>query len=731
MQGLKPTMELLKTGDTNAVNFYNEKAIPLYNDFLNTLSRLIQLRVDAVGEEYNLAQSRFQTILYISIGLIVFGLLITALVSNAITRGILKSIILAQNVAEAVAQGNLTSKIDTRVNDETGAMLQAMQTMQDTLVNFAQAQQVMAKKHADGWISEEIDTSQFKGAYQDIAKSMNDLVQSHIAVKMKVVEVVTQYSKGNFEPDMDRLPAEKAKITEAIDAVKASFLAVSNEVSIIASAGVQGNFSQRANTDNFDFLFKTMLTDLNNLVGAVDNAFNGIIRISGAISDGDLTQSFKKEYPGLYGLVGNSLNKTVASLNKFMSEIKDSTETVNSAAREIAAGNNDLSLRTERQAASLEETAASMQELTSTVQANSENASHANELAHFSTDIARRGVAVIERVVARMEDINDSSRKVVNIIDVIDGIAFQTNILALNAAVEAARAGDQGRGFAVVATEVRNLAQRSASAAGEIKALIGDSVEKVEDGANLVARAGKTMEEIVSSIQEVTVAIAQITTASFEQTAGIQQVNHAITEMDNVTQQNAALVEQAAAAAESLEEQARTLHFALQHFSIDETQITAIEAKKPATDVKPKTTTSEKKQIILDIDLDNALKKHSAFKMTLRSAIVNKEPLDAVKMKRVDCCDFGKWLLNDKTQSQVGNLSSYQECVERHTDLHHSAAKIAEVINAKRYDEANQMLNSADSDFLKASQGIGSAIMRLIKDTDNNSVDAEKKTIHR
>ncbi len=239
--------------------------------------------------------------------------------------------------------------------------------------------------------------------------------------------------------------------------------------------------------------------------------------------------------------------------------VRNGTDTIATASGEIAAGNLDLSSRTEQQASSLEETASSMEELTSTVRQNAENAGQANQLAINASEVAQRGGTVVSEVVQTMEQINESARKIVDIIGVIDGIAFQTNILALNAAVEAARAGEQGRGFAVVATEVRSLAQRSAAAAKEIKSLIGDSVDKVESGSKLVAQAGSTMDEVVASVRRVTDIIAEISAASQEQSAGIEQVNQAITQMDQVTQQNAALVEEAAAAADSLQEQAGNL----------------------------------------------------------------------------------------------------------------------------------------------------------------------------
>lgn len=247
------------------------------------------------------------------------------------------------------------------------------------------------------------------------------------------------------------------------------------------------------------------------------------------------------------------------SLVSIVGQVRVGTDTIATASREIATGNLDLSSRTEQQASSLEKTTASMKELTTTVKQNADNAREANKLAASASDVARQGGVVVAEVVNTMSSINDSAKKIVDIISVIDGIAFQTNILALNAAVEAARAGEQGRGFAVVASEVRSLAQRSAAAAKEIKTLIGDSVEKVEVGSKLVGQAGATIDEVVSSVRHVTDIIAEISAASQEQSTGIEAVNLAIIEMDGMTQQNAALVEEAAAAAQSLQDQAGEL----------------------------------------------------------------------------------------------------------------------------------------------------------------------------
>ncbi|WP_326912749.1 MULTISPECIES: methyl-accepting chemotaxis protein [Chromobacterium] len=345
---------------------------------------------------------------------------------------------------------------------------------------------------------------------------------------------------------------------------------IEREVAGIVSAASAGEFGKRIDVEGKQGFFRLLSEGVNQLMGVTSQGLADIAGVLGALAGGDLTRSISADYQGLFGQLKADSNATVDKLKEIVANIKDSTDTINTAAREIAAGNANLSSRTEQQAASLEETASSMEEITSTVRQNAENARKANSLAIGASDIAARGGKVVGDVVSTMNEINDSAKKIVDIISVIDGIAFQTNILALNAAVEAARAGEQGRGFAVVASEVRSLAQRSAAAAKEIKLLIGDSVDKVESGSRLVDEAGRTMDEIVVSIRRVADIMSDISAASAEQSSGIEQVNLAVTQMDENTQKNAALVEQAAAAAESLEEQARYLSGAVAVFRLDE-----------------------------------------------------------------------------------------------------------------------------------------------------------------
>ena len=350
---------------------------------------------------------------------------------------------------------------------------------------------------------------------------------------------------------------------------------VEQEVAEIVDAAAMGVLTMRIGLDDKQGFFASLSAGINNLLETTQKALETTSEVLNRVAKGDLTRTVEDDYTGIFGQLKDDTNTTVERLREVVGRIKEASDAINTASKEIAAGNQDLSSRTEEQASSLEETASSMEELNATVKQNADNAKAANDLAHRSNEIASRGGEMVKRVVTTMGDIQDSSRKIADIIGVIDSIAFQTNILALNAAVEAARAGEQGRGFAVVATEVRNLAQRSATAAKEIKALIAESVDKVEGGAKLVQQAGSTMDEVVNSFQRVAALVGDITAASREQSAGIEQVTQAVSQMDEVTQQNAALVEQAAAAAESLEEQAQGLVQAVGSFTLAQAELPA------------------------------------------------------------------------------------------------------------------------------------------------------------
>lgn len=344
-------------------------------------------------------------------------------------------------------------------------------------------------------------------------------------------------------------------------------IAIEREIDIMVEAANKGDFSRNLSVEGKEGFFLNLSRGLNTLVSTMEVALNDVVRMLGAMAKGDLSERITRDYDGAFGELKRDANATADKLTEVITKIRISASAIASSADEIAQGNADLSQRTEEQASSLEETAASMEQMTSTVRQSADNAMKANAMTVAAQKLARDGGRVVEEAVEAMEEINKSSKRISDIISVIDEIAFQTNLLALNAAVEAARAGEQGRGFAVVAGEVRNLAQRSAAAAKEIKDLIRDSSGKVEDGTNLVNQSGDVLRQIVASVDEVTVMMQEIAAAANEQSSGIEQVNTAVTQMDEMTQQNAALVEEASAAGQAMSDQARAMNKVVEFFS--------------------------------------------------------------------------------------------------------------------------------------------------------------------
>ncbi|MFD1070510.1 methyl-accepting chemotaxis protein [Luteimonas composti] len=514
--------------------------------------------------------------------LLVVALLIATAAALLITRSIVRPLAEVMATANAVARGDLDRPISVSERSELGALADSMRQMVGTLNRYVGAQRDMKSAHDAGAIGHRLAADEFPGAYGAMAAGVNDLVASHIALNREVVDTVARYASGDLSRDIERLPGEKARITEAIDAVKRSMLDSNAEVRRVVEAAVAGDFAQRGDAERFEFAYRELIEQLNRLMAATDASLTEVGSLLAAVAEGDLTRQADTSLPGQFGKLAADANGTVHKLAEVVAQIRSGSDAINSAASEIAAGNDDLSRRTEQQAAALEETASSMEELTSTVRQTADNARQANQLAIGAVDVASRGGEVVGKVVETMSAITESSNRIGDIIGVIDGIAFQTNILALNAAVEAARAGEQGRGFAVVAAEVRSLAQRSAGAAKEIKQLITDSTDKVRHGNELVGEAGRTMGEIVTNARKVTDIIADISAASQEQSAGIEQINQAITQMDEGTQQNAALVEEATAAARSMEQQAGQLVQTVAVFRMQDTPAGQPAAPAPA-----------------------------------------------------------------------------------------------------------------------------------------------------
>ena len=430
--------------------------------------------------------------------------------------------------------------------------------------------------------------------------------QDMVARREEIEKTLIGYEKSNVFNDTDksmlledrRVIAEYFTLVEKIsttfkesNAEEATKLLIANQPTINAAVdkiikhreynrmlGVNGNEIALKTQKNANWmsialgLFALVITSAIalSLTRKIKTSLDQAIGVAEKIADGDLTTQIHVSGNDEIAQLMTSLSVMSKNLENICTELRHSTDAISTASTEIASGNLDLSSRTEQQAGALEETASSMEEMTSTVKQNSDNANHASKLAHTASTVATEGGKIVYEVVDTMGEINDSAKKIVDIISVIDGIAFQTNILALNAAVEAARAGEQGRGFAVVATEVRNLAHRSASAAKEIKTLIDTSVEKVDAGSKLVHQAGVAMSNIVSSIKKVNDVVNEISSANHEQSEGIEQINQAVIQMDETTQQNAALVEQAAAAASSLQDQAHKLKEVVSVFKLND-----------------------------------------------------------------------------------------------------------------------------------------------------------------
>ncbi|WP_301332245.1 methyl-accepting chemotaxis protein [Azonexus sp. R2A61] len=602
--------EILRAEDQAALTAFAARELyPAIDPISDKVGELVALQLNNAASDIDVAHQEIAAFQWrLAMLLLVFAVL-GILLALGLAAGIRRPIEAATRFFRGIAEGRSDIRIDVERRDELLAIADAARSMQIKAGVDLNEMQVLA---AEGLrIKMALDGA---GTPMTIADESNQLIYMNAAaealwramepqMRERVpgfsVSQMRQYRLPDFFDDLAVKAAYSAELSEprTLDVAmcgrslrvtatpvrnkdgrylgrasqwldRTQEVAIENEVGTIVGAAARGDFSHRVAVDGKHGFFLRLASDLNTLLQTSQQSLDEIVGVLSAIAEGDLTCSVTAEYQGTFGQLKDGANRTASRLREIIERLRLSADAINVAAREIASGNQDLSSRTEEQASSLEETASSMEQLTSTVKQNADNARQANQLAENAQQVATRGGEVVAEVVHTMNDIQQASRRIADIIGVIDGIAFQTNILALNAAVEAARAGEQGRGFAVVASEVRNLAQRSAAAAKEIKLLISDSVARVESGNKLVEQAGTTMDDVVAGIRGVAGIMADIAEASREQSSGIEQVSLAVSQMDEVTQQNAALVEQAAAAAESLEEQAETLVRAVSVFRV-------------------------------------------------------------------------------------------------------------------------------------------------------------------
>ena len=611
-EGLQATMDLLNAGKTDeARKVFFEKAEPLNTKVVEHVNKLRIFHVEEAKQEFADSTLRYENSRSIAIGLIVAGLLLSVAAATTLIRSITRPLNQASDIFMRMSQGIYGNFVDITRNDETGKFMQSLEVMQTKLgFDVAEAarqadetlrikialdnvstgvmiannertiiyannavqrilkgaesaiRQQLPSFDADRMIGVNIDTFHKHPEHQ--AKLLANFTETHTAN----LEIGGRYLRVTASPVINARNDRLGAVAEWLD--RTNEVMVEKEVANIVDGALRGDFVTRISLEGKEGFFKQLSEGLNQLSEVTQTGLTDVARVLQLVAAGDLTEQITADYKGIFGQLKDDTNTTIERLREVVGNIKEATDAIDTAAKEIAAGNQDLSSRTEEQASSLEETSSSMEQLNATVRQNADNAKQANELAKRSNDGVVKGGQVVKQVVVTMGEIQASSKRISDIIGVIDGIAFQTNILALNAAVEAARAGEQGRGFAVVATEVRNLAQRSATAAKEIKTLIAESVDKVESGAKLVHQAGATMDEVVVSFQQVARLVTDIASASREQSAGIEQTTLAVSQMDEVTQQNAALVEEAAAAAESLEEQARGLVETVNMFKLAE-----------------------------------------------------------------------------------------------------------------------------------------------------------------
>jgi len=618
------TMRLAAEGrfQDSARNMQVDAAVK-FTAVLGTLDRLQTLQADVAKTEYQNAQSDYQQAIIIDGILMAGGLLLAIGLAVVIVRSVAGGIVTMTAAMSDLAAGKLETPIPAlQQHDEIGAMAQALQVFKQNAID---------KRDADH-------------------------------ARRKQAETLRQAE-------------EIQRQTEA---------AIVAEVAALAKAAAEGDMEQRIETADKDGFLLTLCQSVNSMVGRTGHALGEVAQVLGALANGDLTKRITGDYDGIFGRLKTDLNQTAEKLSAIVGTIGQATKTITTSASEVAAGSQDLSERSEQQASALEETAASMEELAATVRQNAANAQAANQLAADARNVATGGGQVVADAIAAMSRIEGSSKKIEDIVGMIDEIAFQTNLLALNAAVEAARAGEAGKGFAVVAQEVRNLAQRSADASKEIKGLIGESSTQVRSGAELVKSAGDTLADILGGVKRVADIVADIASASSEQASGIDQVNSAISQMDEMTQQNAALVEESTAAAQALAHAAQGLEEQMAFFVVDSSSSGGMRHHAA---------------LVRSTKID-----HETFCRSVKETVAGHNKLAAAKLSDHHSCRLGTWYDGVK-EDKIKRSPHYTRLLDPHAQVH-AAGKRAlachEAGDARGCAQALREMEAASGAVMKA-----------------------------
>jgi methyl-accepting chemotaxis protein len=686
---------------------------------------------------------------------------------NATLDAVVSPLNVAANYVDRISKGDIPQKITDTYQGEFNHIKDNLNTCIDSINALVLDANALSKAAVAGNLSTRADASRHQGDFRKIVQGVNDTLDAVITPLNVAASYVDSIAKGNIPAKItDSYNGDFNTLKDNINLCITAVNALVADANVLATAAAQGQLSTRADASQHQGDFRKIVEGVNNTLDSVIGPLNVAAHYVDRIAKGDIPANITEHYNGDFNNIKDNLNTCINAVNRLVGDtnmlaeaaadgrvtvradatqhqgdfrkvvegvnatletivapiaaVKEAVETITTAANEIASGNNDLSSRTEQQASSLEETASSMEQLASTVKQNAENAKQANQMAITASGVAVKGGQVVSDVVATMTAINASAKKIEDIISVIDGIAFQTNILALNAAVEAARAGEQGRGFAVVAGEVRNLAQRSASAAKEIKDLISDSVSKTAQGTAQVENAGRTMEEVVSSVQRVADIISEISAASQEQTTGINQVNQAVTSMDEATQQNAALVEQAAAAAESLVEQANELSDVVSQFKLEPhtTNARSHSNSYKSTNVRSMINKPTMRNNI-QFSFADAETAHAKWKMRLVDYINgrSRETLDIHAVSCDDKCELGQWIYNNATK--YSRLSEYQDLKKSHATFHESVGDIVSYVQKNDKEAAKQLLGG---DFSRHSKQTVNAIRDMQSKVDSTNL---------